>query len=183
MIDGKKVLLVLGGIAQVCDIVKNARNKGIYVIVTDYLEDSPANKIADESYNVSITDVEGLVKLCKEKYVDGIMNYCIDSGQNPYQEVCDRLGFPCYGTKEQFDIMTNKDKFKEVCISNDIDVVSGFEIDNKSLPEYLDKIEFPVIIKPSDSRASKGLSLCNNKEEIMQTIQTASYYGKEGRII
>jgi formate-dependent phosphoribosylglycinamide formyltransferase (GAR transformylase) len=82
MIDDKKVLLVLGGLAQVCDIVEDAKKKGVYVIVADYLESSPAKKMADESHMISITDVEGIVQLCKERHVDGVMNYCIDPGKN-----------------------------------------------------------------------------------------------------
>ena len=45
---------------------------GIYTIVTDYLENSPAKKIADESWMVSITDVDEIVRLCREKGVDGV---------------------------------------------------------------------------------------------------------------
>ena len=39
MINNKKALLIMGAFAQVCDIVEDAKNKGIHVIVTDYLKD------------------------------------------------------------------------------------------------------------------------------------------------
>lgn len=45
----KRKLLVLVGIAVIEDIVIKAKTKGYYVIVTDYLTDSPAKKVADES--------------------------------------------------------------------------------------------------------------------------------------
>ena len=83
MINGKKVLLVLGAISAMNEIVQDAKKMGYYVIVTDYLKDSPAKKYADESWMFSIDDVDGIVEACKKRNVDGVMNYCIDPGQKP----------------------------------------------------------------------------------------------------
>jgi biotin carboxylase len=179
----KKKLLILGGFAQVCDIVEDAKRKGIHVIVTDYLENSPAKKIADESYMLSITDVDGIVRLCNEKGIDGVMNYCIDPGQKPYQQICEKLNLPSYGTKEQFDIMTNKDRFKEECIKYGLDVIQSYKIDETLNKQDVEKIEYPVIIKPADGRASKGTSICYNESELPIAIKTALLFSDRGKII
>ena len=63
---GKK-LLILGGVQLACSVIKLAQQNGIYTIVVDYNEDSPAKRIADKSYLVSTTDVDGIVELCKEE--------------------------------------------------------------------------------------------------------------------
>ena len=78
MIDGKKALLMLGAISAMNEIVIDAKKRGYYVIVTDYLSNSPAKKYADETWMLSIDDVDGIVEKCKERNVDGVMNYCID---------------------------------------------------------------------------------------------------------
>ena len=44
ILKGKR-LLILGGIKLAIEIVKAAHELGVYVIVTDYLKDSPAKKI------------------------------------------------------------------------------------------------------------------------------------------
>ena len=49
MINGKRALLVLGAISAISEIVIDAKKMGYYVIVTDYLENSPAKKYADET--------------------------------------------------------------------------------------------------------------------------------------
>ena len=46
ILQGKK-LLILGGAAVHCKVVEAARAMGVYTIVTDYLENSPAKLIAD----------------------------------------------------------------------------------------------------------------------------------------
>ena len=58
MINGKKALLVLGAISAINEIVIDAKNMGYYVVVTDYLTSSPAKKYADETWMLSIDDVD-----------------------------------------------------------------------------------------------------------------------------
>ncbi len=180
MLEGKKVLLVMGAFAQLCDVIESAKSKGIHVIVTDYLVDSPGKKIADEHYLVSITDVDQLVALCKERKVDGIMNYCIDPGQKPYQQVCALLGYPSYGTQEQFEVMTNKDRFKCQCVKHGIGVIPAFRLDHNLTSSDISRLEFPLIVKPVDGRASKGNTVCLSEADLPAAIETAlSHSGRK----
>lgn len=181
--DIKKKLLVLGGFAQVCDIVENAKKNNIYVIVTDYLTDSPAKKIADESYMYSITDVDSIVNLIKEKKIDGVMNYCIDPGQKPYQQICERMNLPCYGTKEQFDVMTNKDLFKAECLKYGLDIIPSFEIDYLEMPDKNSDLEYPIIVKPVDGRASKGTSVVHSPANLKRAIENALAFSDRKKVI
>lgn len=182
MKNGKKVILILGAISVIKEIVINAKNKGYYTIVTDYYEDSPAKQYADESWLLSIDDVEGIVAKCKENGVDGVMNYCIDPGQKPYQQICKKLNLPCVATFEQFDIMTNKDRFTECCKQYGVGVIPEYSLDSDVLNEDVEKIEFPVMVKPVDSRASKGLYVCYNKKQIPEAVKYALSFSKRKKI-
>ncbi len=168
-----KKLLMLSGVTQMCQIVEDAQKKGIYVIVTDYLKDSPAKQIADESLSLSITDVDGIVDYCRENNIDGVMNYCIDPGQKPYQQICERLKLPCVGTKEQFDVMTNKDVFKECCQRYGVGVIQSYDLDEDLKACDVGRLEFPVLVKPVDSRASKGITVCRSKDDLPEAILNA----------
>lgn len=172
-----KKLLVLGGIPVLVDIVKEAKEKGYYVIVTDYLQNSPAKRIADEAWMLSIDDVDGIVKKCREEQVDGVMNYCLDPGQKPYQQICERLNIPCVASFEQFDIMTNKDKFTATCKQYGVGVIPEYRY-----PEDLDKIEYPVMVKPVDSRASKGLYVCYEAGDLQHAVDYALSFSKRKTI-
>ena len=63
-LKGKKLLVLGGRTIGTKEIVLNAKRKGIYVIVTDYLpeEKSPAKLIADEAWNISTEDVDALFR-------------------------------------------------------------------------------------------------------------------------
>ena len=107
--NGKK-LLIIGGAFQHCKLVEAARDLGVVTYVTDYLplEKAPAKQIADKYYTYNITETDEIVELCKREEIDGVISTSLDACQKPYQKVCEKLGVPCFGTKEQFDILTNK---------------------------------------------------------------------------
>ena len=167
---GKK-LLVLAGAGVHLKVVRAAKEMGIYTIVTDYLktEDSPAKQIADEAWELNITDVDSIVQRCKEEKVDGVLNFCIDPAQKPYQQICEKLGLPCIGTKEQFEILTDKRKFKDYCIAHNVDVIPDYSLEDIEN----DKAEYPIFIKPTNSRGSRGQKVCYNKEEALPAIEIA----------
>ena len=174
-----KKILVLGGTAQQIKLVEAAKQMGVYTIVVDYLNDSPAKKVADEAYLYDVKDVDGIVELCRRKKVDGVICGYIDPCQRPYQEICEKLGLPCYGTARQFFQMTDKHAFKEMCLQNGVDVI----------PEYTEadvrtgKIEFPVFVKPVDSRGSRGQSVCYSQQELEKAIEFAKEESSNGDIL
>ncbi len=95
-VAGKR-LLVLGGTTASYDLVKNAKEMGVYTIVTDDCEDRISKKIADESAMVSTTDIDGLVELIKEKNIDGVMEISFVKGigdtAGDIGSSTDRIGF------------------------------------------------------------------------------------------
>lgn len=176
-LKGKKMLVLAGADVHV-KVVKAAKDLGVYTIVTDYLalEDSPAKQIADEYWNLSITDVDEIVKKCEEEKVDGVLAFCIDPAQMPYQQICERLEVPCYGTKEQFEILTDKRLFKDYCVSCGVGII----------PEYTeediinDNVTYPILVKPTISRGSRGQTICNKKDEVKDAIDIARKESKDG---
>lgn len=174
---------MLGAIAAMKEIVLRAQQKGYYVVVTDYLDDSPCKKIADEAWSYSIDDVENIVKKCVDRNIDGVMNYCIDPGQKPYVQICTILNLPCVATKAQFDIMTNKDKFAEVCHEYGIATIPEYKLNEEFLEDELEKLEYPILIKPADGRASKGIKVCVNKEQVRDAYSYALNNSKRKKVL
>lgn len=179
-LSGKK-LLVLAGASVHNKVVRAAKEMGLYVIVSDYLEPhlSPAKQLADESWMYSITDVDAIVEKCRAEHVDAVLSFCIDPAQKPYQQICEKLGLPCYATKEQFDIFTDKKLFKDFCRKNNVDVI----------PDYTEEdilngtAEYPLFIKPSICRGSRGQSICNNKEEALVGLKFAKEVSSDGNCV
>ena len=148
---GKK-LLILAGAGVHSKVVRAAKEMGIYTIVTDNIEDSPAKLIADESWMYSITDVGAIVERCKIEHVDGVVNFCIDPGQRPYLRICNELGVPCYTNAAQLAVLTDKRKFKDYCIAHNVDVIPEYSIEDI----LNNNVEYPVFIKPDHGVGAEG---------------------------
>lgn len=185
-LKGKRLLL-LGGIPHAMEIVKIAHKMGIQVYVTDYFETSPCKKIADKSFTVSTTDVNAVCKLCEDEKIDGVITGFIDSMLPYCSEICERLGKPFWGTKDQIDICVSKDKFKETCRKYQVPVAEEFHIfydsEGNVNDEEIKDVKYPVIIKPVDNSGSRGVYVCNNVNELKTNIKKSLSFSKSKTVI
>lgn len=155
-----KKLLILGGIPLSKEIIDQAHKMNIDAYVTDYLEDSPAKKFADKSFMVSTTDVDAVVELIQKENIDGVITGYVDMLLPYYVEIAEKSGLPCYATKEQFAITTDKKIFKSKCKEFSIPVVKEYEFNQ----DQLDEIKYPVIVKPVDNSGARGIYICKDKD-------------------
>lgn len=179
-LKGKKLLILAGADVHV-KVVKAAKEIGVYTIVTDYLalEDSPAKQIADEYWNYSITDVDEIVEKCKKEKIDGVLAFCIDPAQIPYQQICEKLKLPCFGTKEQFGILTDKRLFKDYCTSCGVGIIPDYSENDV----YEGNMDYPILVKPTISRGSRGQTICYSREEVKKAIDVARKESKDGGVL
>jgi biotin carboxylase len=183
-LKGKR-LLILGGSRISCEIVKRAQEMGIYVMVTDWypIEKSPAKQIADEAFLVSTADVDAVVQLIKEKKVDGVFTGFTDSVLPYYARICEKAGLPCYGTEEQFEIMINKRKYKELCRKFGVPTVEEYKIDESFQDEDFDRIKYPVLVKPADNSGARGVTICRSKEELKEAYNKAISFSQSKEVL
>lgn len=179
-LEGKK-LLVLGAASVHVKLIKAAQEMGIYTIATDNVpyEDSPGKQIADEYWDLNIYDIDGIVKNCQMNNISGICAGWLDPCQRPYAEICQRLNLPAYATPEMIYKMTDKHAFKKMCIENGVDT-----IDEYSEEDILSgNIEFPVFVKPVDSRGSRGQAVCYTMDDLLPAINFAKSESSNGDIL
>lgn len=172
-------ILILGGANVHCKLVRAAKEMGLYTIVTDYLKNSAAKLIADKSYMFDVNDVDNIVQMCRDEGVDAVISTHLDPCQRPYQEICSRLNLPCFGSSEQYFKLTDKHAFKQMCKECGVDVIQEYtqeDIQN-------DTVQYPVFVKPVDSRGSRGQSVCYNKEQLLQAVAFAKSESSNGEIL
>lgn len=183
-LNGKR-LLVLGGSRISCEIIRHAKAMGIITGVTDWypLEKSPAKQEANEAYFISTSDIEAMVALIKKKSYDGVITGFTDSVLPYYAEMCEKAGIPAYGTKEQFEIFTNKKRYKMLMREFDVPTIPEYNIDSERLDETMRNIVYPVIVKPADGSGSKGIVVCNNEDELRKAIIFATRTSKTNEVL
>lgn len=175
----KKKILILGGASVHRKVVEAARQMGLYTIVTDNLTDSPAKLMANKGYMFNIYDVDDIVKMCREEQVSGVISTHLDPCQRPYQQICERLDLPCFGTADQVFKLTDKHAFKKLCQGNGVDVIDEFTEEDI----HTDRVSYPIFIKPVDSRGSRGQSVCYDKASALQAVEFARKESSNGDIL
>lgn len=162
-----KKVLILGANPETVSLVNKAKQMGLFTIVTDYNPNAFAKKYADMAININAVDVDALEEFARKESVDGLLVGVAEALLPTYCELCKRLDMPCYSTLEKFNIMVNKNFFKDKCREYGVPTIEEYTLEHKEL------IEYPVIVKPVDSCSSKGITICQNEEELEKGIEFA----------
>lgn len=180
----QKKLMLLGGIRYLLPVIKAAHEQGYYVITADYLPDNIAHKYSDEYVNVSIIDKEAVLKVAKEKQIDGIMSFGVDPGVVSASYVQNKLGLPSFGPFESIEILQNKDKFRAFLAKNGFNVpqAKGFDSVEAAMQEIY-WYPWPVIVKPTDAAGSKGVTRVDKVEDLRPALEYAMEHSISGHII
>ena len=169
-----KKLLILGGSRYILPVIKAAHELGCYVITCDYLPDNIAHKYSDRYLNISIIDKEAVLDAARELKIDGIMSFACDPGVVPAAYVADRLGLPSPGPYESVCILQNKGKFRKFLKDNDFNVPEAERYTNISdALKDIGRFKWPVIVKPTDSAGSKGVTKVDDPKDLKKSIEYA----------
>lgn len=180
--DGKK-LLILGGNPETSALVKLANDMGIKTIVTSARHTDDAKKYAWKSFDVDGMDVAGIISLAREEKVDGVLVGVADILVPSYCKVCEALGFPCYATQQIVDVFAFKDVFKSTCERYGIHGIPEFYLDADMNQSDIDKIEYPVMIKPVDNGGGVGMTVVYNESELRPAVEKALEASQKKRFI
>ena len=170
-----KKLMLLGGIRYLLPVIKTAHELGCYVITADYLPDNIAHKFSDEYVNVSIVNKEAVLKVAREKKIDGIMSFGVDPGVVTAAYVAEMMGLPFQCSYEAACILQDKSRFRQFLSEHGFNCpkAKGYDDIDKALRDA-DAFSWPVIVKPVDSAGSKGVTEVFRKEDLRRAIETAS---------
>jgi biotin carboxylase len=181
-LSGKK-LVVLGANPETAGFVIKAREMGVFTIVTDYDAQAWAKKYASRSYDIDAVDLDALYKMAKAEQVDGVMVGVAEALLPTYEQLCARLGLPCFGNMQLFDLLTDKSKFKSACRKHGVPVVEEYKLSKDAADDEIAGIPLPVVVKPVDNRSSRGISVCRTSQELTNGIQKALEYSRSKKLI
>ena len=170
--EGKK-LLILGGNPETIPLVEIANSWGIKTIVASARDTDPAKKYAWKSYTYEGLDVGAVIKIATDEQVDGVLVGVADILVPMYCKVCEALDLPCYATQEIVDVFAFKDVFKSTCEQYGVHGIPEFQLGADLKREDLDKIQYPVMVKPVDNGGGVGMTVAYNEEELRRGVEIA----------
>ena len=169
-----KKIMVLGGSRYALPVIKAARDLGLYVITADYLPNNIAHKYSDEYCNVSVTDQKATLRAAQELNIDGIISFACDPGVVTAAYVAEHMGLPSVGSYEAVSILQNKGRFRAFLTQHGFNVPTARSyINAKNAIDEAQLFRWPVIVKPTDSAGSKGVTRVDDPEKLKEAIEYA----------
>ncbi len=161
----KKILIIGASILQV-PAIKKAKELGYYVGVIDYNPKAVGIPLADEFFEVSTIDIDGVAETARRFGPDGIMTLATDMPMRSIAKAAEVCGLPGI-TMDCAIKATDKGE-----------MIKAFEAAGVAHPWYhiahtdeefvkaTETVSFPCIMKPLDNAGSRGVVLCHSKDEL-----------------
>lgn len=180
-----KKLLFLGVDTATHDAITIAKELGLYTIATDYkVPAAGSEKLrTDEYWTLDVADTDAIYERCIKEHIDGIFagnnEFCLDR----VKELCERLGLPFYASEKGWHCARDKVYFKELCRQCGLDIPKTYMTEGSLEDIDTGSITFPVMVKPSDSCARQGMTICQSADELESAYAYALSVSQNKRII
>jgi biotin carboxylase len=172
-------LLILGAGAIQQPIIRECKSLGHIAIVADYDPAAPGLADADKKLIISTNDTEALLEAANELAIDGVITTSDYPVRSVARIACE-LGLP--GLSERCaEICT--DKYLQRRVLGD----AGLRVPHHLLITPQDTVPaswcFPVIVKPVDSSASRGVQRVDGADELYDAVKYAKSFSRSGCVI
>lgn len=178
----KKILIVGASILQLPAILK-AKELGFYVGVADYNPKAVGIRYADEYFNISTIDVEGITKAAQSFQPDGIMTLATDMPMRTIaaaSKVCGLPGISCETAVKATDKAEMIKAFEARGVEHPWYYVAG---DEDEFEKAAGIVTFPCIIKPTDNAGSRGVVLVHDATELRDAYSYSQGESRGGAVI
>ena len=180
-LKGKRLLLLGSNVWR--DIIKRFADEYGVTLLFAGNNTGHLGEIVDEVYNVNSIDHDAMKDFIKTHEVDGVYMGGSELVISHACQYLNELNIPCYCTKEQWECLQDKGKFKDLCIKNGLPVVPRYVISKNNISEAVPQEAYPVITKPTDGSGSNGFSVCHNVKELAEGYRNASACSYSGQVI
>lgn len=178
----KKILIIGASILQL-PAIRKAKELGYYVGVADYNPNAIGISEADEYFNVSTIDIEGITRVAQEFKPDGIMTLATDMPMRAVAKACEVCNLSGISFETAVKA-TDKGEMIKAFEAHGVEHPWYFIVPTASdLDVVIEKISYPCVMKPTDSAGSRGVVLCRSIDELRKGYEYSHNESRGGAVI
>ena len=182
----KKNLLIIGAGIEACEGIKIAKAMGLGLIVVDGNPQAPGFELADHVLRVSTYDGDGIAQAAMDLVlsgtpVHGVIAMCADVPMS-VAKVAQKLGLPGLSLQSAHWV-ADKLAMKEQLQKAGIPIPRFTAVSEHDLLESAQRIGFPLVIKPVDSRGARGVQLLDKPQQLADAYLLAKQESPTGRVM
>lgn len=166
-----KKLAIIGASYLQEPLVRKAREMGLYSICFAWKDGATCADICDKFYDISITEKDEILRICKEEHIAGVCTIASDVAAPTVAYIANAMGLP--GNDYDAAIRANN-KF----LMRNALVKAGVPCPRYRMitsPDSINvaELQLPVIVKPTDRSGSAGVTMVTQIEQIYPAIEKA----------
>jgi len=160
-------------------VIRKSLSEGYYTIAVDYNPDAPGFQYADKGLLISTHNKKEILKAAKQYNIDGILTTS-DFPVRVVAYVAEKMNLKSLSV-EAANVCTDKFLLRETLKKTALNYPKYVLAENKN---DLSKVDFfPVIIKPVDASASRGVRKVNTKEELLKEYEVSRSFSLSKKVI
>ncbi len=180
--EHQNVAIVLGGTNPHKALIENLKSRGYYTILIDYYENPPAKSVADKHIRESTLDKEKVYELAKEYEAKLVISTCIDQANVTACYVAGKLNLTKPYSYEIASEIADKTRMKQRMVNAGIPTAS-FILTDRLEGLDIENLNFPLVVKPSDTNGSKGVMRVDNQTELKKYLANALGLSRNGKAV
>lgn len=178
----KRRIAVFGAQKNLLQFVKRAVEIGYELYGFASGDNNPCARYYKEFYNISFTEVDEIVRICREKGIEGVTSFSLESALPYVIKVSQALGTTS-NSLHHSELINDKYVMRE-CMDR-LRVNSPAYVETGSLASLSLPLPFayPVIVKPIDGGGSRGVTKVISEDGLEMAIEYAKEYSRRKMVI
>lgn len=175
-------VLILGVAAVQMDAILQLKSMGYETYACAMAKDGPGADVVDHFEEINILDEDKIVDYIISNGIDVVYSTGSDLAMPVACRVSEKLNMPHFVSAEVAYICNHKDVMRQTLTTACKGNIPFYVFDSV---EQLNNatIDFPAILKPTDSQGQRGIFLVNSKEEIQQHFAEAQAFSRQRKVI
>lgn len=182
ILDEKRVLVLPGSEWQV-ELVNKIHKMGHKVFVVNPYENSPCFEYADGFLQADIFNIKCILDFCTKNGINAVISDECDIAVPLVAEISETFGLKSIGRRLS-KLYTDKYLMREFCKKHGLKYPEYILCENiNDAIMFFHQIKRPLVLKPINSNASKGVFKINTEEDIRRYFNKSMSFSRGGNFV
>ena len=186
----KKILIISGAGTSEVPLIQSAKKLGFYVITTGTNKDAIGHTMSDQYIYGDYSSKQEMLHIVDTYQVDYILPGCNDFALLSASYIHDNRKIGVFDSLETSQTLHHKDRFRHFCHMHQISAPLAirlskeeFTLQHFSLSKHIQKLHFPLIVKPIDLASGVGIQKVEDLADLQKSVDNAFQASRESYIV
>ncbi len=179
----EKTILLLPGTKWQLDLAKTIKKRGYRLYVIDPSPNAPCKEYADKFLESDIFDNTKIDQFITDNPIDAVVSDECDIAMPVVARIGEKFKLSTINSN-MAKLYTNKYKMREFCKNNGLEYPE-YRLcrTSKEVDTFLKEIKAPIVIKPIDCNASKGVFIVYTEKDVEKCFKYTLSYSREEKAV